>query len=270
MNMETYRLWAGLEKPFDKQNDLLEYEAIQWESIRCVFNVTEPTLTLYPVENATLGVIVVPGGGYEFEAIGHEGEAVAEALSAAGISAAVLKYRLPNPASSDSPQLVPVTDARRALKVFRQKSGLSRVGLVGFSAGSHLSTLTSLSESADPDENPAFVGLIYGVTTFSADNRGWLEKCLYFRKMSDAEAAENNLLERVTPRTPPTFLVHACDDDTCPVEESTLYAQKLRQHGIPFEMHLFPRGGHGFGLGRAEDGTQQWLGLFINWLKRLG
>ena len=106
--------------------------------------------------------------------------------------------------------------------------------------------------------------------TPSNANRDWLEKCLYFRKVSNAEAAENNLLEQVTPQTPPTFLVHACDDDMCPVEESALYAEKLRQHGVPFEMHLFPKGGHGFGLGRAEDGTDQWLGLFVNWLKRLG
>lgn len=267
--MKTHRIWDGLEKPFYKENDLAEYEAIQWESIRCVYNVTEPTLTLYPADNAAVGVIVIPGGGYEFEAIGHEGDDVAQALSDAGIAAAVLKYRLPNPASSDSPQFVPLADARRALNVFRQATGLSRVGLVGFSAGSHLATVASLFPSADPGENPVFAGLIYGVTTPSDANRDWLEKCLYFRQMSDQEAAANNLLQQVTPQTPPTFLVHACDDDICPVEESTLYAEKLRQHGVPFEMHLFPQGGHGFGLGREEDGTNQWLGLFVNWLKRL-
>lgn len=276
--MEAYRIWEGLEKPFYKENNLVEYEAMQWESIQCVYNVTEPTLTFYPAllrsggfpaENTKAGVIVIPGGGYEFEAIGHEGHDVARVLSAAGIPAAVLKYRLPNPASSNSPQLVPLADARQALKVFWQKTGLEKVGLVGFSAGSHLSTVASLFPSTKPDENPSFAGLIYGVTTPSDNNRDWLEKCLYFRAVRDEEAAENNLLERVTPQTPPTFLIHACDDDMCPVEESTLYAEKLRQHGVLFEMHLFPKGGHGFGLGRAEDGTDQWLGLFINWLGRL-
>ena len=266
--METHYIWDGLEKPFSKENDLVEYEATQWESIRCVYNVTEPTLTVYPAENAAVGVIVIPGGGYEFEAIGHEGHDVAQALAAAGIAAAVLKYRLPNPAASDSPQLVPLADARRALKVFRQETGLATVGLVGFSAGSHLATVASLFPGAGPDENPAFAGLIYGVTTPSDANRDWLEKHLYFRQMSDEEAAANNLVEQVTPQTPPTFLVHACDDDICPVEESTLYAEKLRQHGVLCELHLFPQGGHGFGLGRAEDGTNQWLGLFVNWLLR--
>lgn len=265
--MTTIRIWDGLAKPYHKDNDLQEREGEQWGT-RCVFNVTDPTLTLYPASNASIGIVVIPGGGYEFEAIEHEGHAVARALSESGIFAAVLKYRLPNPASSDSPQHVPLADARQALKVFRQSTGLSNVGVIGFSAGSHLSTLASVFASTDRAENPDFAGLIYGVTTPSASNRDWLEKSLYFREMTDGEIAENNLLEQVTPKTPPTFLVHACDDDICPVEESTLYAQKLRQHRVPFEMHIFPKGLHGFGLGRPEDGTNQWPGMFVNWLGR--
>ena len=67
--------------------------------------------------------------------------------------------------------------------------------------------------------------------------------------------------------TPPTFLVHAYDDKTCKVEETTLYAQKLFEHNVSVEIHVFPKGGHGFGVGRKEDGTDQWVKLFINWLK---
>jgi dipeptidyl aminopeptidase/acylaminoacyl peptidase len=95
----------------------------------------------------------------------------------------------------------------------------------------------------------------------------WLEESLYFRKLTDAELAQNRLLNLVTNETPPAFLVHAYDDNVCKVEESTLYAEKLFEHGVPVEMHLFPKGGHGFGLGRTEDGTNQWLQLFVNWLK---
>lgn len=267
IHMNSIRIWDGLDKPYHKDSALQEHEGEKW-GIRCVFNVTDPSLTLYPASNATIGIIVIPGGGYEFEAIEHEGHDVARALSECGISAAVLKYRLPNPASSDTPQSVPLADARQSLKVFRQLTSLSTVGVIGFSAGSHLATLASVFASADQSENPDFAGLIYGVTTPSASNRDWLEKSLYFREMTDAEAAENNLLEQVTPKTPPTFLVHACDDDICPVEESTLYAEKLRQHRVPFEMHIFPKGQHGFGLGRPEDGTNQWPGLFASWLDR--
>lgn len=265
--MDIYHLWDGLEKPFYKDNDLVEYETILWDAIRCVYNVTEPTLTVYPAERANIGVIVIPGGGYEFEAFDHEGYAVAGALANAGVTAAVLKYRLPNPKSSDQPQFVPLADAQRGLKLMRRLTGLDKIGVVGFSAGSHLSTVASLWRSADPQENPDFSGLIYGVTNLSDVNQEWLERCLYFRKMTEEELAQNHLLDLVTRETPPAFLVHAYDDDMCNVDESTLYAQKLQEHGVLVEMHLFPKGGHGFGLGREEDGTNQWVHLFVNWLK---
>ena len=75
------------------------------------------------------------------------------------------------------------------------------------------------------------------------------------------------MLDLVSADSPPAFLVHAYDDDVCKVEETTLYAQKLFEHNILVEVHLFTRGGHGFGLGRKEDGTDQWINLFINWIK---
>jgi len=105
------------------------------------------------------------------------------------------------------------------------------------------------------------------VTDLSPVNLKWLEDSLYFRKMTAKELAQNRLLNLVSKDTPPAFLVHAYDDDVCKVKESTLYAQKLYEHGVLAEMHLFPKGGHGFGMGRKEDGTDQWLELFINWLK---
>ena len=85
--------------------------------------------------------------------------------------------------------------------------------------------------------------------------------------MTEEELAQNTLLDLVTKDTPPAFLVHAYDDDVCPVAETTLYAQKLFDHNVPNEVHLFPKGGHGFGMGKKEDGTDQWVPLFINWLR---
>jgi acetyl esterase/lipase len=271
--MNVYRLWDEEKKPFYKESNVQEYEAENWGT-RCAFNVTEPTLTVYPAnrENFGCGVVILPGGGYTAEAIDSEGHDVAHALAAQGVTAAVLKYRLPNPQTSDQPQFVPVTDTRRAFKLLRQmaeKYGLDRnkIGVLGFSAGSHLATVTSLWKSSDAAENPDFSGLIYGTTNLSDENLKWLEESLYFRKLTDAELAQNRLLNLVTNETPPAFLVHAYDDNVCKVEESTLYAEKLFEHGVPVEMHLFPKGGHGFGLGRTEDGTNQWLQLFVNWLK---
>ena len=72
----------------------------------------------------------------------------------------------------------------------------------------------------------------------------------------------------VSEDSPPAFLVHAYDDEVCKVEETTFYAQRLFEHNVAVEVHLFPKGGHGFGLGHKEDGTDQWLNLFVNWIKR--
>jgi dipeptidyl aminopeptidase/acylaminoacyl peptidase len=109
---------------------------------------------------------------------------------------------------------------------------------------------------------------LYGVTNDSADKMKWLEERLHYRKLTAEEQAKNRLLTLVDTTTPPAFLVHAYDDDTSKVEESTLYAQRLFENKVPVELHLFPKGGHGFGLGRKTDGTDQWLPLFAAWLQR--
>jgi len=269
---DVYNLWDGQEKPYFKESDLKEYEEEAWET-KCVFNITEPTLTVYQArgENSGKAVIIIPGGGYGLVAMYHEGYDVAEKLSAQGITAAVLKYRLPNPESSDQPHLVPLTDTRRAMKLLRgmaEKYGISKeVGLMGFSAGSHLSTVASLWKSDDREENPDFSALIYGVTELSEDNLNWLEESLYHRKMMEEEVKQNTLLDLVSEDTPPAFMVHAYDDDVCNVKETTLYAEKLFENHVPVEVHLFPTGGHGFGLGRKDGPTEQWPDLFVNWLK---
>jgi len=261
---EVFKLWEGQTKP---------YYLEMWGTT-CYLNITEPTLTVYEAqgENTGKAVIVIPGGGYEVVAMHHEGYDVAEILSAKGITAAVLKYRLPNPESSDRPDLVPLSDARRALKLLRDMAGKygfdkAKVGLMGFSAGSHLATVTSLWKSDDQEENPDYTALIYGVSNLNETNLKWLEESLYFRQLSSEEIKQNSLLDLVSENSVPSFLVHAYDDEVCPVEETTLYARKLYEHKVLVEVHLFPRGSHGFGVGRKEDGTDQWLDLFVNWLK---
>lgn len=276
---DVYKLWENETIPYYKENNLKEYEKESAWGHLCVFNVTEPTLTIYPAKGINMGksVVIMPGGGYELLSLYKEGCDLAEVLSAQGITAAVLKYRLPKLESSDQPHLVALSDARQALKLLRSKADLykintNKVGVVGFSAGSHLSTVVSLWKSKNKDENPNFSGLIYGVTNFGASNFGasnlkWLEKSLYHRRLTEGEIAQNNLLNLVSKDTPPTFLAHAYDDKICHVSESTLYAQKLFESKVPVEMHLFPKGGHGFGLGSKNVGTDQWVQLFINWIK---
>ena len=257
--------------PYSKENNIEEYEKKSWGAL-CVFNVTVPELIVYPArgENSGHSVIICPGGGYTVEAIYHEGHDVASALSEKGITAAVLKYRLPLKEASRKPQLLPITDLQRALQMMRKMSltyGVQKdkVGVMGFSAGAHLSAYACSKETQRPD----FALLIYGCPRLNEENVKWLETDLYHRKMSQQEFDENNLIERVNKDNPPGFLVHSLDDETCHYKETTLYAEALRENGVPNEVHLFPTGGHGFGLGREEDGTDQWIGLAINWIKRL-
>lgn len=271
---EIIRLWDGRPRPYYKTNSVEEREGPCWK-VTCVFGVTDPTLTVYRAsgKNSGRAVIVLPGGGYEAEAIYHEGYDVARALSGMGIIAAVLKYRLPDPETSDSPERVPLSDVRRAIQLLRSRSetyGIhtGKVGLMGFSAGSHLATAASVWKAEQPEQKPDFSALIYGVSQLTTENREWLEKSLYFRKLTEAEVRQNTTLERVSGETPPAFLVHAMDDTVCHYTESTLYAEALSRQGVDVEMHLFAKGGHGFGLGRDGDGTSQWIELAAHWIKR--
>lgn len=270
---EEIKLWDLEKAPFYKENNLKEYEKEAWGT-QCVLDITVPTLTLYKAEGENTGkaVIIIPGGGYELVALYHEGYDLAEVLAKQGITAAVLKYRLPNLKTSDEPHLVPLADGRRALKIVHEKASsyeidTSQIGVIGFSAGSHLATVLSLWKSEDEHENPDFSGLIYGVTTLSKGNLEWLERSLYHRELTPQEIEQNTLLNLVTSDTPPAFLVHANDDDVCKVEETTAYAEKLKENEVLAETHIFPNGGHGFGMGRASDGTNQWVSLFVHWLK---
>jgi len=269
-------VWGETAPPYSKVHTLEEYEKPCWQVI-CAYQIVNPTLTLYTPEGKGDGnmVVILPGGGYEAEAVYHEGYEIAEALARRGTTAAVLKYRLPNPETATNPELVPLTDLRQALRLLReqqQELGFSatRFGVLGFSAGSHLATFASVHRASDPARNPDFSILIYGVTSLIEENREWLEKTLYHREMTTQEIAEQTLLDRIDQNTPPAFLVHALDDDVCHYTESTLYAEALSRHGIDAELHLFAHGGHGFGSGRDEDGTRQWLDLTANWLSRLG
>jgi acetyl esterase/lipase len=230
-------LWGEDTPPYSKPHNLEEYEAPCWQ-VNCAYQVVNPTLTLYTPRGRGNGtaVVVLPGGGYEAEAIYHEGFEIAQTLAEGGTTAAVLKYRLPNPETATKPEQAPLSDVRQALQLLRNNQSqyqfsAARFGVMGFSAGSHLATMVSVNRAEEPDQNPDFSMLIYGVTT---------------------------------------FLVHSLDDDECHYTESTLYAETLKMHGVDAEMHLFARGGHGFGPGRDQDGTSQWLELAANWLGRLG
>ena len=270
---EVIDIWEG-PAPHSKPNALEEYVKESW-GVPCVHNVTEPTLTIHPAqgENSGRAMVILPGGGYVLESFVAEGREIAEYLSSQGITAAVLKYRLPLAEASDQPHLVPITDTRRAISLMKSMAVTrgfdpSKVGVMGFSAGGHLATAASVLKSENKNENPDFAALIYPVTTIEPENLKWLEEDLFHRPMTAEEQRQYALVDNVSAETPPVFLLHSYDDDVVPISESIVFAEALTAVGQDVEVHFFARGGHGFGPGRTEDGTSQWLGLLADWIKR--
>ena len=271
---QSLLLWPDREAPYAKAAEDLEHvDPDCWGGVPCARQVTTPTLTLYAADPPSRQwLLIAPGGGYESVAIEHEGAAIAQAFAARGISAAVLKYRIPDPRTATHPERVPLADLHRAMALLRAQqraAGVAgQIGVVGFSAGGHLAAFAMVNPHVDAALNPDFALLIYGVSEFTAANEQWLEESLYYRPLSAAERAREQILERVRPDTPPAFLVHALDDTVTPVTESTRYAEALTAAGVPAEVHLFATGGHGFGAGLDRDGTSQWLDLATDWIRR--
>ena len=250
-----------------------------------ISNVVQPTLTVFMPDRAKANgtsVIICPGGGYEHLAMGHEGYDVARRLNELGVAAFVLKYRLPNDQSQPDKSLAPLLDAQQALRMVRQlapKYSLNpeRIGLMGFSAGGHLAATagTHFAQPAGPNPGPAsvrpaFLVLLYPVISFSDSlmHKGSRDNLLGTAPTPDHLRNYSNELQ-VSAQTPPTFLVHAEDDNVVPVQNSLVFYQALHRHQVPAEMHLFPKGGHGFGLTNATTPTQ-WMDLLKNWMAANG
>lgn len=239
-----------------------------------------PSLTPFLLEGAGAypGVIVVPGGGYVRRAP-HEGEVIAHWLNTLGISALVLNYRV-------FPFTYPVQfeEAKRAVRLVRYHAEAwridpQRIGLIGFSAGGHVSATLGTrfdygnAEAADPVERqscrPDLMVLGYPVITMGAfAHQGSKEALLGDHKDDPALVALLSNEKHVRADTPPTFLWHTVDDAGVPVENSLLFAESLRQHQVPFALHLFQSGSHGLGLAAGHPEAQVWPALCENWLRR--
>ena len=242
-----------------------------------------PTLTPYlpPKEKATgAAVVICPGGGYQHLA-DHEGRPVAEWLNTLGVAAFVLKYRL-GPRYQHPAML---EDAARALRTVRARAAEwgvdpTRVGILGFSAGGHLaSTLGTHFDAGDAaaadavervSSRPDLLILIYPVITMRGlTHAGSKRNLLGPRPSPDAVALLSNE-EHVTKETPPAFLVHTTTDAAVPVENSMMFAAALRRAGVPFELHLYERGPHGFGLGEKDPVLATWPARCADWLRLHG
>lgn len=248
-----------------------------------------PTLTPYlaPKEKATgAAVIVCPGGGYGRLA-DHEGRPVAEWLNTVGVTAFVLKYRL-GPRYKHPSML---QDAARAIRMVRARAaewGLNpeRVGILGFSAGGHLAATAGTHfdvgqpDATDPIERvssrPSLMLLIYPVITMREQTHAGSKRNLLGENPTPELVALLSNEEQVTKETPPAFVVHTVNDAGVPVENSLMFVSALRRAGIPFELHLYERGPHGFGLGTARGDRpadpilSTWPAHAADWLRLHG
>ena len=240
-----------------------------------------PTLTIYlpaKPDSFKTAVIICPGGGYSGLATEHEGNEVARLLNQKGIAAFVLKYRIPTDSSMNHKEIVPLQDAERAIQLVRLHAkewnvNPDKTGIMGFSAGGHLaSTLgTHFTQIViDNKENinirPDFMILGYPVISFSDSlaHIGSRENLIGKNASEDKIKLFSNELQ-VTPQTPPTFLIQAADDKTVKVENSIVFFEALQKNKVPVEMHIYQRGGHGFGLHNATT-KDNWFNSAMNWL----
>jgi len=234
-----------------------------------ITGVSNPTITVYPApkeKNTGAAVLVFPGGGYNILAYDLEGTEVCEWLNSIGVTGVLLKYRVP--ARRGTPrQIAPLQDAQRTIRLVRSQAAAwavdpARIGALGFSAGAHLAAALSTNfekQTYEPQDEadklssrPDFAAIIYpGLLTENNDGQ---------HLASDMT---------VTADTPPTFLLQA-EDDGVKVENSLLYYAALKQAKVPVEMHLFARGGHGYGLRRTELPITAWPGLAEKWMHTIG
>lgn len=247
-------------------------------------NISEAELFIYQPskeKNTGSAVIICPGGGYRIEAIDHEGFQIAEYLKEHGVTGIVLKYRLPYGNSE-----IPLTDALQAIRLARSKAdewGLdpNKVGIAGSSAGGHLaSTAGTHFDLGDPNANdplkqissrPDFMLLLYPVISFKESVGHMGSRKNLIGETNDWKVAKKFSNELwVTENTPPTFFVLADDDKGVIPENSISFYRALKENNVPAELHIFAKGGHGFGMKAQDLPVAKWPDLFVDWLKSMG
>jgi acetyl esterase/lipase len=261
-----------------------------------VSNVTRPTITVYSPrgKNSGAAILVFPGGGYQGLAIDLEGTEVCDWMTTKGITCVLLKYRVTGvgsyPKSGPYPESpMALQDAQRALGLVRFHAAEwhidpHKIGVLGFSAGGHLSAAMSTHfdrrlypavDAADKEScRPDFAVAIYpGHLSLSAAEwdarQGGKKFVLHYPGNADRQLGLNPDL-KVTPQTPPTFLLQAENDHVDDVNDSLAYYIALKNAGVPVEMHLYAQGGHAFGLRRTKFPITGWPQLVETWLGTIG
>lgn len=273
--LEPIKLWShGVPSEADLKLPK-ESREIRGDSTEIMSNVSIPTLTMYPApagNNKGTTVLVCPGGGYNILAYSHEGSDVCKWLNEKGINAGLLKYRVPRRHKDDDAKkhVAPLQDVQRAMTMIRAnadkwKLNRKKVGILGFSAGGHLSAMaltsdgkrTYSAESA-PDESEGISCIPdFGILVYPA----------YLGDKDDPVALSPEL--KVTETTPATFLIVAHDDRKYVEGSPRFYIQMLKKNR-PCELHIFAKGGHGFGMRKSGNRVANWPQLALDWMGVVG
>lgn len=249
-----------------------------------VYNVSKPTITVYPPKgkNTGVAVIVFPGGGYKGLAIDLEGSEVCEWLSSRGITGVLLKYRVPfsGPYWDDASKRhvqpkVPMArqDAQRAIRIVRShakdwKIDARKIGVLGFSAGGHM--VADVSTHFSKRQYPVLDAIEklscrpdFAIAIYPGHLWGWTPRA------NPNFDLNPDIAKNITRQTPPTFLLQAQNDDVDSVNDSLVYYIGLKKAGVPTEMHLYAEGKHAFGLRRTQYPITDWPKLVETWLKTI-
>jgi len=245
----------------------------------------KPTLTIYlPAKEKSTGtaVVICPGGGYGNLAMDHEGHQIAQWLNSLGVAGFILKYRHSNSGAGYG-HPAPLQDAQQAIRIVRSRAEewnieTKQIGILGFSAGGHLASSTGTHfnqryyDAKDSIDHiscrPDFMILIYPVISFTEWYAHTGSRRNLLGKNPDKNLVEDLSNEKqVTSDTPPTFLVHANDDKGVPPENSIYFYLALRKAKVPAEMHIYEKGGHGFGLGKKNSAVSSWSSRCADWMR---
>ncbi|QDV12535.1 Acetylxylan esterase precursor [Rosistilla oblonga] len=271
--LETVRLWPqeapGETSSVGPERQLPTRPQEEPNPIIRLTDIATPILTFYPApEPASTGttVIVCPGGGYNILAYNHEGTEICEWLNSIGVSAVLLKYRVPR-RNPDAPHAIPLKDAQRAVRLVRSKAkdwkiNPDRIGMLGFSAGGHLAVMAGthfrdttyepIDEADKLSCRPDFLIPIYPAYLVDTKNKTQLDPQV-----------------TVDSETPPTFVAISYDDADRAIGAALLLIL-MKQNNVPCELHVYHKGGHGYGMRPSKNPVAQWPQRCQDWMVSLG
>lgn len=281
---EVIPLWTSEIPGAIISTDYKEVEEIKNGIVEPISKVSKPTLSVYlPEKPNGAAVVICPGGSYKNLYIYGEGLKVAKWFNSLGITAFILKYRLPSDEIMKDKTIGPLQDAQESIRFIRRnaaKWGINsqKVGVIGFSAGGHLaSTLSThynevVYKAVDTvSARPDFSILVYPVISMDDKITHKMSKNNLLGSTPSQELIEKYSNDKqINATTPPTFIAHAIDDKSVLVENSMQYFLGLKMNNVPCEAHFYQTGKHGFGMGRAGTTSFNWTKQLEDWLRANG